>query len=102
MFNRDVEILFDWVTWGTRVYVVGGNFSYNIPWRTINDGDRGSDVWEVQNRLKELGYYKWRPDGVFGWGTKNAVEQFQKEHGLPVDGEVSWSTLYKMGLNLFQ
>ncbi|MCK4259861.1 MAG: peptidoglycan-binding protein [Halanaerobiales bacterium] len=102
MYNRDIEILYNWLTWGTKVYIVGGNFPYNIPWRNIDDGDRGSDVWEVQNRLKELGYYKWRPDGVFGWGTQNAVKKFQKDNKLPVDGKVSWTTLHKMGLYLFQ
>ncbi|AZR73792.1 hypothetical protein BBF96_10580 [Anoxybacter fermentans] len=102
MFNRDIETLYKWVTWGTRVFVVGGNFPYNLPWRTINDGDRGSDVWMVQNRLRELGYYKWRPDGIFGYRTKKAVQRFQKDYGLPADGEVGWSTLQKLGFYLFQ
>lgn len=102
MYNRDVEILYDWVTWGTRVYVSGGEFPYNLPWRELKQGDRGSDVWIIQNRLKELGYYKWNPDGVYGWGTRNAVSKFQKDQGLEADGEISWNTLYKLDLYLFQ
>ncbi len=102
MYNRDVETLYEWVTWGTKVYVVGGEFPYNLPWRVIDDGDHGSDVWMVQNRLKELGYYSYNPDGVFGWGTRSAVMRFQKDYGLEADGKVSWGTLDKLGLYLFQ
>lgn len=102
MFNRDVEVLYEWVTWGTPVYVIGGTFPYNLPWRTLKDGDRGSDVWSVQNRLKELGYYKWKPDGVFGWATGAMIRKFQKEHKLPETGQVDWATRQKLGLYLFQ
>lgn len=102
MYSKDVTKLYRWVTWGTRVYVVGGQFPYNIPWRTIDSGDKGSDVWHLQNRLKELGYYKWRPDGIFGYGTERAVKKFQKDNNLPVDGKVSWNTLHEMDLILFQ
>lgn len=102
MFNRDIELLYKWATWGTRVSVIGGNFPYNLPWRTLKEGDRSFNVWQVQNRLRELGYYPWRPDGVFGLGTKHAVEKFQKENNLVVDGKVGWIMLSKLGLGLFQ
>lgn len=37
-----------------------------------------------------------RPDGVFGWGTHRKVEEFQRQHGLKVDGivgPVTWDAL---------
>jgi peptidoglycan hydrolase-like protein with peptidoglycan-binding domain len=102
MFSRDIQILYNWITWGTRVYVSGGQFPYNIPWRTIRDGDRGSDVWLIQNRLKELGYLKGRPDGVYGPWTKQLMMRYQKDHKLPVTGVVDWSTRDKLGFYNFQ
>ena len=36
----------------------------------------------LQNRLKELGYYKGRVDGSFWTETSTAVKQFQKDRGL--------------------
>lgn len=102
MFNRDIEILYRWVTWGTRVQVSGGQFPYNIPWRTIRDGDRGSDVWFIQNRLKELGYLKGRPDGVYGQWTKQLIMRYQKDQKLPVTGVVDWATRERMGFYNFQ
>lgn len=102
MFNRDIEVLYNWVTWGTRVYVVGGQFPYNMPWRTVRDGDRGSDVWMIQNRLKELGYLSGEPDGLFGPMTKQLMIRFQKDYRLPITGEVDVETRNKMGLYNFQ
>lgn len=102
MYNKDIETLFKWVTWGTRVYVSGGDFPYNLPWRKLREGDKGSDVWLLQNRLKELDYYKYSLDSIFGRGTKRAVIQFQKDQGLNSDGVVDWNTLSRLGFYLFQ
>jgi N-acetylmuramoyl-L-alanine amidase len=56
--------------------------------RTLVKGSRGTDVRELQGRLKSIGYYKGRIDGVFGWGTYWAVRNFQYRFGMRVDGRV--------------
>ena len=53
---------------------------------TLAPGMTGSAVSELQTQLKTLGYYTKGVDGNFGSGTQAAVEQFQREHGLSVDG----------------
>jgi len=55
-------------------------------------GSRGDEVKEVQTKLKELGYYSGKIDGVFGILTKNAVTAFQKDNGLKQDGIVGEKT----------
>lgn len=40
----------------------------------------------MQQALVALGYLKGASDGNFGTGTKTAVENFQKDNGLDVDG----------------
>ena len=55
-----------------------------FPW-DLKRGDQGSDVTHMQRMLYELGY----PiivDGKFGRSTERIVEQFQKDHGIPVTG----------------
>ena len=54
----------------------------------LQNGDEGADVKLLQSYLIELGYScgKWGADGDFGDSTESAVEKFQKEHGLTVDG----------------
>ena len=59
-------------------------------------GSRGQDVYKLQSRLKELGYYPHTIDSVFGAKTKACVMQFQKEHNLVQDGIVgvlTWGAL---------
>lgn len=43
--------------------------------------------FELQNRLKELGYYDGEVDGNFGSGSKAAIQAFQNRNGLTPDGQ---------------
>ena len=54
---------------------------------------------QVQQKLKELGYYNGAIDGIFGNQTVQAVKNFQRDYGLTVDGVVGKNTLAKLGLS---
>ena len=58
-----------------------------------------SENKQVQQRLKELGYYNGAVDGIFGSKTVQAVKNFQRDYGLTVDGIVGKNTLAKLGLS---
>jgi len=58
-----------------------------------------TSVRAVQNRLKQLGYYDGAADGVWGVGTQQAVEQFQRSKGLEVNGELNTRTASAMGID---
>lgn len=47
---------------------------------------RGDDVTELQNGLNHLGFDCGRPDGIFGPATGRALDDFQRNSGLRVDG----------------
>ncbi len=64
----------------------------------LKQGTKGSEVKEVQRRLKLWGYYKGNVDGVFGAGTKSAVIAFQKKNGLKADGVVGKATYQALGM----
>ena len=53
----------------------------------LRSGSRGEEVEQLQLRLAELGYEPGSADGIFGRGTKTAVQEFQKRNGLNPDGE---------------
>ena len=60
-----------------------------MPWRsTVRYGSRGDDVRYVQETLQKLGYDIGASgvDGIYGKKTEAAVKDFQKAHGLVVDG----------------
>jgi len=65
----------------------------NPAYKTIQTGDRGDAVRDMQEKLQEYGYYAGEIDGAYGNQTRLAVEQFQYMHGLSVDGIAGRRTL---------
>ncbi len=61
-------------------------------------GSRGNEVSKIQKALKEKGYYTGSIDGIFGTATKRAVEQFQRDNNLKVDGIAGKQTLSALGI----
>jgi len=65
----------------------------NDQYHTLQVGDRSDTIKLMQQRLAELGYYTGEIDGAFGNQTRRAVEQFQYNNGLSVDGIAGKRTL---------
>lgn len=47
---------------------------------------------DLQQALKNAGYYSGKLDGKIGSGTKQAIKEFQRDSGLKVDGVVGQRT----------
>jgi len=47
---------------------------------------------DVQKALKNAGYYKGAVDGKLGAGSQKAIEAFQKENNLKIDGVIGKQT----------
>lgn len=62
------------------------------PSGTLEQGDRGADVLEVQTRLQVHGFSPGPLDGIFGRLTETAVRSFQTNRSLPVTGVVDTAT----------
>ncbi|MGQ7276534.1 MULTISPECIES: spore cortex-lytic enzyme [Brevibacillus] len=62
----------------------------------VKVGTQGKDVREMQGRLKFLGFYTGKVDGVFSWRTYWALRNFQYEFGLKVDGVLGPKTKLKL------
>ncbi len=61
-------------------------------------GSRGSEVTQIQTKLKRWGYYNGNVDGIYGSQTLAAVKYFQRKNGLKVDGIAGPATLKAMGI----
>ena len=61
-------------------------------------GSRGSEVTQIQTKLKRWGYYKGNIDGIYGSQTVEAVKYFQRKNNLVVDGIAGKNTLEAMGI----
>ena len=66
--------------------------SLPTPVPVLRSGAQGEAVWQLQERLQALGYLTGSVDGQFGPATKEAVQLFQRQHGLTADGIVGEDT----------
>ena len=64
----------------------------------LKTGSSGSDVKKLQQELINAGYNvgKAGADGVYGPNTTAAVKQYQKDHGLTVDGIAGQNTMVSL------
>ena len=67
---------------------------------SLKRGSSGDKVTQLQQKLKNWGYYSGSVDGIFGSATEAAVKKFQKKKGLTADGIVGKATAEKLGLRL--
>lgn len=67
----------------------GGGFLFE---NNLSMGMSGQDVLELQNRLKEEGYFNVTSTGYFGPLTASAVRAYQAANGLPSVGVVGPQT----------
>lgn len=63
------------------------------PFRTLKVNSSGEDVYWMQRKLTDLGYYSGKCSGTFLAGTQNAVKAFQKANSLSATGTADVKTL---------
>lgn len=56
----------------------------------------GTDIVELQERLAELGFYQGKINGIFDKEVKKAVQNFQEDNGLAIDGIVKNYMWYRL------
>ncbi len=84
------------ITTGIIIYK---NKQQNATVETLSKyGSRGSEVTQIQTKLKRWGYYSGNIDGIYGTQTVNAVKYFQRKNGLTADGIAGPATLKAMGI----
>lgn len=64
----------------------------------LREGDSGTAVTELQDRLRSLGCFDGSSTGFFGPQTRDAVIQCQQQRGITADGVVGAETYRAFGL----
>ena len=64
-----------------------------MPFRQLQRESHGEDVYWLQCKLTDLGYYTGTITGSYYKGTTNAVKAYQKDHDLNPDGKAGVKTL---------
>lgn len=80
-------------------YDIGTNVVYSDPLEDgiLVRGERGAPIVDLQTRLKAQGFYSGKVDGIFGYGTEEAVMAFQRSVGLVDDGFAGPQTMKALG-----
>jgi hypothetical protein len=81
--------------WGYDPYY--SSYAYDGPIYGYNGLPPDQVVADVQGALQQLGYYQGPIDGVLGPATQEAIERYQRDHGLPATGGIDARTLASMG-----
>lgn len=67
---------------------------------TYKQGSTGAVVTQIQQKLKNWGYYAGSVDGIYGSKTTSAVKYFQRKNGLTADGKCGPKTLSALGISV--
>lgn len=103
MFSESAAELYSVVPVGTTVVISKGPYTpFGKNPRVMIPGDKGSDIFAVQMKLKKLGFYNGRIDGVYGEGLKNSYFNFQKSKGGSPHNEITIYDLKTMGIWPFE
>lgn len=81
-----LELMFEGTPRDSKGKAVKINTLPPLNGQTVSSGKRGGAVIMLQDRLKELGYYSGKSDGVCGSSTVSAIKAFQKKMGLSQTG----------------
>ena len=76
---------------------ITNNTAYAVVYK---QGNTGSTVRTIQQKLKNWGYYTGSVDGIYGPQTVSAVKYFQRKNNLTVDGIVGNQTLKALGISV--
>lgn len=100
---RNSEKLYAMVPMGTQVVMEGGAYGpLYTGLRTLKEGDRGADVYQLQRRLLGGGFLHGNADGIFGPSTRLAVMEARKKFRLTEGDQADQALQRALGMALFE
>ena len=103
MYNKDVSELYKFIPHGTRVTITQGLYGpFGSYYRILKSGTRGADVYAVQAKLKQMGFYNGYVSGIYGVDTDHAINRFQKKNKLAARNRIHIAEYTKLGFIQFE
>ncbi len=103
-YPRVVFVLGGWYYWHANYwypawgYQSEAVYGYDGPIYAFNNLEPDQVVANVQAALQELGYYHGPIDGVLGVATREAIANYQRDHGLYMTSAIDEPTLAALGM----
>ena len=102
--TRIVFVLGGWYYWQANYWYPAWGYSseavypYDGPIYAFNDFDPDQAVANVQATLQQLGYYNGPINGYLDSATREAISNFQRDHGLYATSTIDEPTLAALGM----
>ena len=100
IYGEDAAELYHLLPFGTKVVIEKGYSFYQF--RTLEPGMEGTDVFMVQKRLSDLGYYHGETDGRFDQSLVKALSVWQKKNKIAPVKKITPVMMQKMGFALLE
>jgi len=101
MENKEVAELAKIVPIGTKVTIVDGDYGdFGKGFRYLQSGMYGSDVRQIQRKLKELGFFQGEANGKFEKSLEEAVKKYCRANGIYERKTISPDLQRHMGFEL--
>jgi peptidoglycan hydrolase-like protein with peptidoglycan-binding domain len=96
--TRNRDGLNQWMSHDVKLAAQPAHTAHSLAHGGLAQGDHGTAVSKLQTDLAHLGYkdghgHPLKADGDFGTATQAAVEAFQRDHHLTIDGKAGPKTL---------
>ena len=100
LFSEDFAELYNKLDKEASVYIYGSGVEQI--YKSVKPGDKGVAVYEVENRLRALGYYVGTVDGIYDKKLKEAVHKFQKSCKLNNSDKLEKIFYTKLGVVMIE
>ncbi len=103
-YNRVVFVYGGWYYWNSGWwypawgYAPNAYYAYDGPIYAYNSLPPDQVVANVQAALQEQGYYQGEVDGLLGPLTREAIADYQRNHGLYTTAAIDQPTLESLGM----
>jgi Putative peptidoglycan binding domain len=103
-YNRVVFVYGGWYYWNAGWwypawgYAPNAYYAYDGPIYAYNSLPPDQVVANVQAALQEQGYYQGEVDGLLGPLTRDAISEYQRNHGLYTTAAIDQPTLESLGM----
>jgi hypothetical protein len=103
-YNRVVFVYGGWYYWNAGWwypawgYAPNAYYAYDGPIYAYNSLPPDQVVANVQAALQEQGYYQGEVDGLLGPLTRDAISEYQRDHGLYMTAAIDQPTLESLGM----
>jgi len=102
--SRIVFVFGGWYAWNAGYwypawgYDQGAYYAYDGPIYAYNDLPPDQVIANAQAALQEQGYYHGEVDGLLGPLTRDAIANYQRDHGLYMTSTIDRPTLESLGM----